>query len=65
MNQLSEHSLLRPADIYSTQEHRGILPVARSTFYKWVKEGRISAGKKVGGTTLWSYQEIKSLAQPQ
>ena len=60
--QFNDQSLLCAADIYSTADHRGLLPIGRSTFYKWIQEKHISPGSKIGGTRLWSFKEISALA---
>lgn len=40
----------------------GILPVCRSTFLNWAREGRISPGIRLGPRTrVWKESEIKGL----
>ena len=34
------------------------LDVSRSTFWRWVDEGRLSKGRMVNGVRLWSRQEL-------
>ncbi|MBF0259155.1 MAG: AlpA family phage regulatory protein [Desulfamplus sp.] len=39
-----------------------ILPISRSTFYRWLQEGRIPQGFKLGAkTTVWKESDIKAL----
>lgn len=40
----------------------GILPVCRSTFLNWAREGRISPGIRLGPRTrVWKVSEIRGL----
>ena len=59
----SDATLLRAAEIYSTAESRGVLPIGKSTFYGWLRSGKIKPGRKIAGTRLFAYKEIKALAE--
>lgn len=60
-------ALVRVSDICRDPKtgRPGLLPINRSTWYKWVKEGRAPAGMTLGGTTtVWRVEEVLGLAQP-
>lgn len=59
----NDSSLLRASDIFSTPRRRGVLPIGKTTFYRWVNTGLAPEGKKVGGTPLWPYSAIRQLAE--
>jgi hypothetical protein len=41
----------------------GLLPITRSTWWKWVKEGKAPAARKLGAkTTVWSIEEVLLVA---
>ncbi len=61
----NDSSLLRASDIFSTPRRRGVLPIGKTTFYRWLENGLVPEGKKVGGTPLWPYSAIRELAQLQ
>ena len=59
----SPTSLLRAADIYSTPERRGVLPIGKTTFYRWLAQGALGDGQRVAGTVMWPYSAIQRLGQ--
>jgi len=61
--QYNDSSLLRASDIFSTPKRRGVLPIGKTTFYRWVEGGLVPEGRKVGGTPRWPYSVIKRLAE--
>lgn len=61
--QYNDSSLLRASDIFSTPSRRGVLPIGKTTFYRWLEGGLVPEGKKIGGTPLWPYPVIKQLAE--
>ncbi len=61
--QYNDSSLLRASDIFSTPRRRGVLPIGKTTFYRWLDGGLVPEGKKIGGTPLWPYSVIKQLAE--
>ena len=61
--QYNDSSLLRASDIFSTPKRRGVLPVGKTTFYRWVDKGLVPEGKKIAGTHLWPYSTIRQLAE--
>lgn len=63
--QYSDSSLLRASDIFSSPTRRGVLPIGKSTFYRWVEDGVLPAGKRVSGTPLWPYSVIKQIGETE
>ncbi len=61
--QYNDSSLLRASDIFSTPKRRGVLPVGKTTFYRWVDKGLVPEGKKIAGTPLWPYSAIRQLVE--
>ena len=61
--QYNDSSLLRASDIFSTRKRRGVLPVSKTTFYRWLDQGLVPEGKKIAGTPLWPYSAIRQLAE--
>ncbi|PIF16569.1 MULTISPECIES: AlpA family transcriptional regulator [unclassified Acidovorax] len=61
--QYNDSSLLRASDIFSTPRRRGVLPIGKTTFYRWVDKGLVPKGKKISGTPLWPYAVIRQLAE--
>lgn len=44
----------------------GLLPINRSTWWKWVKDGKAPAGRKLGlNTTVWPVEQVLALGQEQ
>lgn len=42
----------------------GLLPIHRSTWWKWVKEGRVPPGRKLGTkTTAWPIEVVLAIGQ--
>ena len=40
----------------------GLLPIAKVTWYEWVKSGRVPPGRKIGAaTTVWPLEVVLSL----
>lgn len=59
----NDSSLLRASDIFSTPRRRGVLPISKTTFYRWVDQGLVPEGRKISGTPLWPYSAIRQLAE--
>jgi hypothetical protein len=60
-------SLVRVSDICRDPKtgRRGLLPINRSTFYKWLKAGRVPPGRKLGENTVaWPIEQILAIGQP-
>jgi prophage regulatory protein len=39
-----------------------VIPIGRSTWWRWVKEGKAPKGKKLGPqTVVWNVQDIRQL----
>lgn len=59
-------AMVRVSDICRNRKtgHAGILPINRSTWYAWVKSGRVPAGRKLGpSTTVWPLKEVLAAGQ--
>lgn len=42
----------------------GLLPINRSTWYKWIKAKRVPEGRKIGAaTTVWPVEVVLALGQ--
>lgn len=42
----------------------GILPISRSTWYEWVKQGLVPPGTRIGArTVVWRLKDIQALAE--
>ncbi|PZU54577.1 MAG: hypothetical protein DI561_04595 [Thauera sp.] len=46
-------------------ERRGVLPIAESTIWRWVKEGRFPKPTKINGSTLWPCDEVRAFITGQ
>lgn len=43
----------------------GLLPINRGTWYKWLKAGRVPAGRQLGlNTVAWPIEVVLALGQP-
>lgn len=43
----------------------GLLPINRSTWYKWLKAGRVPAGRKIGENTMaWPIEVVMAVGAP-
>jgi len=59
-------ALLRASDICRNSKtgERGLLPINRSTWYKWIKDGKVPEGRKIGGnTTVWPLETVLAIGQ--
>lgn len=37
----------------------GLLPICDGTWYKWIREGRVPAGEKLGSrTVVWTIEQV-------
>ena len=42
----------------------GLLPISKVTWWRWVKAGRVPAGRKMGdATTVWPIEVVMALAR--
>lgn len=59
-------ALVRVSDICRQKEKPGLLPIDRSTWHRWVKDGRVPEGKSLAGTAtkVWPIEVVLGLAQP-
>lgn len=59
-------ALIRVADICTRPGRPGLLPIAERTWHKWVKDGRVPAGKLIGARTrVWPVEQVLKLADEQ
>lgn len=43
-----------------------LIPVSANTWWRWVKEGRVPAGRKLGPqVTAWPIEVVLAVGQPQ
>jgi prophage regulatory protein len=53
--------VIRIAEIASTKDKKGILPVSPATVWRWVREGKFPAPFKLGDSiTVWSADQIEA-----
>lgn len=65
--------VMRVAEIATTKEKAGILPVSPATIWRWVRDGKFPKPFKIGaGVTVWHATEVEAfvascaaLAQPE
>lgn len=51
--------VIRVADIATTKEKRGLLPVSPATIWRWVREGKFPKPFKLGDSvTVWDAAEV-------
>lgn len=44
----------------------GLLPINRSTWYKWLKEGRVPPGQHLGPNTVaWPIEVVRAIGKPE
>ena len=61
-------SLLRVRDICRDRKtgQPGLLPINPSTWYAWVKKGRVPPGRKLGeNTVVWPIEQVLGLGAGQ
>jgi len=57
-------SLVRAAEICRDPKtgRPGLLPINRSTWYKWLKDGRVPPGRQLGPNTVaWPIEVVRAL----
>lgn len=62
-----DDALVRVKDICGDRKagRPGLLPIDASTWYDWVKAGRVPAGRKIGeNTVVWPLRLILALGKP-
>lgn len=60
-------ALLRVEQIVGNQKKgiQGLIPVSAATWWRWVQEGRVPAGRKLGpNVTVWPVEVVLALGQP-
>jgi predicted DNA-binding transcriptional regulator AlpA len=54
--------LVRACEIYTHRDKPGLLPISRSCWYRWLKEGRVPAGRRLGAqTVVWPIEQVLAL----
>lgn len=44
----------------------GLIPISAATWWRWVKDGRVPAGRKLGPqVTAWPIEVVLAVGQPQ
>ncbi|MFT0533398.1 helix-turn-helix transcriptional regulator [Castellaniella hirudinis] len=64
----ASNTLVRVPDICRNPKtgQPGILPISRSTWYEWVKQGIAPPGMRIGGrTVVWRLSDIQAMAKAQ
>lgn len=41
----------------------GLLPIERSTWYRWVRAGHVPQGQRIAGTRVWPVELVLSLGE--
>lgn len=64
MTQYPEGALLRVSDICRNPKtgRPGLLPITRSTWYRWVTDGKAPKALKLGATPVWPIEQVRALA---
>ncbi|MDM5181631.1 AlpA family phage regulatory protein [Massilia sp. DJPM01] len=53
--------VMRVAEIATTKEKAGILPVSPATIWRWVRDGKFPKPFKIGaGVTVWHAAEVEA-----
>ena len=53
--------IVRIAEIATTKERRGLLPVSPATVWRWVREGKFPPPFKLGDSvTAWHLEEVEA-----
>jgi len=65
LKQYPAGALVRVSDICRDPKagKPGILPITRSTWHRWVADGRAPQPKRLGGTPVWPIEQVTALAQ--
>ncbi len=64
----ASNTLVRVPDICRNTKtgQPGILPISRSTWYEWVKQGIAPPGMRIGGrTVVWRLSDIQAMTKAQ
>ena len=62
--QLPETGFLRLNQILGDKDHPPIIPVGKTTWYAWVKSGRVPKGKLLGTKTrVYRVEDIRALVE--
>ena len=58
--------VIRLAQLASTKNNPGLLPVSQATIWRWVREHRFPAPFKLGeGTTVWDADSVEAFIAAQ
>lgn len=64
MTEYPAGALLRISDICRNPKtgRPGLLPITRSTWHRWVTDGKAPKALKLGGTPVWPIEQVRALA---
>jgi prophage regulatory protein len=58
--------IIRIAELASTPAKPGILPVSKTTVWRWVREGRFPPPFKLGDSvTVWNLDQVEAFIERQ
>ena len=58
--------VIRIADLTTTKDRKGLLPISPATWWRWVKEGKAPAGFKLGpNTTVFDLDQVEAFLAQQ
>ena len=65
-NQSKAKRVGRIADLTSTKDRKGRLPISPATWWRWVAEGKAPAPFKLGpNVTVWDLDEVEAFLAQQ
>lgn len=54
-----QNSYIRIKQLISSEKHSGLLPIQKSTLYRWIKEGRFPSPIKLGPcVSAWPLSQV-------
>lgn len=58
--------IIRLAEIVSTKDRKGMLPVSPATIWRWVREGKFPKPFKLGAAvTVWNLDDVTAFVNKQ
>lgn len=65
-NQRKAQRVIRIADLTTTKDRTGRLPISPATWWRWVKAGKAPAPFKLGpNTTVWDLDQVEAFLAQQ
>ena len=66
INQRKAHRVIRIAELTTTKDKKGRLPISPATWWRWIAEGKAPKGFKLGpNTTVWDLDEVEAFLAQQ